>query len=123
MPKWRAEFGEEVANALRRKVYEELPHYEYLRKFKLPIRPPSSRKSFNTQRPGLDTSESGIGRIRSAVNLRDQTDSGNEFGSPMRIIQSTFDMRRFSDMPAAAPSPVDDDDGDGFFMKNLHSKR
>ena len=122
MPKWRAEFGEEVANALRRKIYEELPHYEYLRKFKLPIRPPSSRKSFNTQRPGLDTSESGIGRIRSAVNLRDQTDSGNEFGSPMRIIQSTIDMRRFSDMPAATPSPVDDDEGDGFFIKSVRGR-
>lgn len=121
MPKWRAEFGDEVANALRRKVYEELPHYEYLRKFKLPIRPPSSRKSFNTQRPGLDTSQSGIGRIRSAVNLREQAgEEGNEFGSPMRIIQSTIDMRRFSDMPT--PTPIDEKAEDGFFMKTVGSR-
>ncbi len=113
MPKWRAEFGEEVANALRRKVYEELPHYEYLRKFKLPIRPASSRKSFTTQRPGLETAENSISRHRSAVNLRDQEET--QFGSPMRIIQSTIDMRRYSDLPSP-PSPVDEDDNSGFFM-------
>ena len=120
MPKWRREFGEEVANALRRKVYEELPHYEYLRKFKLPLRPASSRKSFTTQRPGLDTSENSISRHRSAVNLRDQAEE-NQFGSPMRIIQSTIDMRRYSDMPGPS-SPVDDDDEPGFFMSKVTRK-
>lgn len=114
MPKWRAEFGEEVANALRRKVYEELPHYEYLRKFKLPIRPASSRKSMNSQRPGLDTSENGISRHRSAVNLREE---GGEFGSPMRIIQSTIDVRRHSDM--GQPTPIDEDPREGFFMATV----
>jgi hypothetical protein len=117
MPKWRAEFGDEVANALRRKVYEELPHYEYLRKFKIPIRPTSSRKSFNAnQRPGLDTTDSGISRVRSAVNVRDYEE--NQFGSPMRIIQSTIDMRRYSDMAADTPvSPTEDQSG--FFMKSI----
>ena len=103
--KWRKEFGEDVAKALRRKVEEEIPHYEYLRHFKLPIRPTSSRKSFNAaMRPSLKDT---LTASRSAVNLHEAEGGDHGFGSPLRVIQTSLENnRRNSDIYSPADEPV-----------------
>ena len=91
IPKWRAEFGDSTAMALKRKVLEEMPHYEYLKHFRLPVRPTSSRKSFNSNRsPMLDT----LSRNRSAVNLAEAEKGDHGFGSPLRVIQTSLENNR-----------------------------
>ena len=39
MIQWREEFGDEVARVLKTKVEEDMPHYEYLKRFRLRILP------------------------------------------------------------------------------------
>ena len=60
--KWRVEFGDDVAQSLRQKVEEEMPHYEYLRKFKLRARPSLTEAIYRENVTGIPA------EIRSAID-------------------------------------------------------
>lgn len=87
--KWAREFSEEAAAWLRRKVEEDMPHYEYLRHFRLRVRPTLTPTSFLQSATGMPD------RSNSAVPSPTEESFGEKnFGHPLRMIRSSIDVHR-----------------------------
>ncbi|KAK3718898.1 hypothetical protein LTR37_004814 [Vermiconidia calcicola] len=86
MLKWKEEFGEESAELLLKKVEEDLPHYEYLKSFRLRVLAGLTTGSLRQSITGMPER-----RQTETKNSPVSTTSGGvESGHPMRIIRSAL---------------------------------
>lgn len=79
---WRVEFGDEMAEMLKQKVNEDMPHYEYLMNFKISISQSRTMTGFMRNITGLP------GRRQSLTPETTQTVNGMP---PLKLIQSAVD--------------------------------
>ena len=80
--KWEKEFGKDVAEVLRKKVDEEMPHYVYLQNFKVRVLPSLTTAALQQDITGMPN------RRASAIYAAD----GEQFGHPLRIIKSALEV-------------------------------
>ena len=91
--KWKEQFGEAIAKEIRRKVEEEMPHYDYLKKFRLRPQRTATVSDYRELMDGLprrrrsdaespvspsdaDTPVSAMRHVRSAVDLKSLQGAG-----------------------------------------------
>jgi hypothetical protein len=81
MAQWKVEFGEDVAAVLRKKVDDDMQHYEYLKYFKLRVSPSRTMTGFMQSITGIPN------RRQSEAPWA----TGKAGTSPLKVIRSAID--------------------------------
>ena len=81
MLQWKAEFGDNVAEVLRKRVEDDMQHYEYLKNFKIRIAPSRTMTGFMQSITGVPNR-----RQSEAPWVREKAGT-----SPLKVIRSAID--------------------------------